>query len=98
MVKKMNKNEEMYSSWQGDVDSQSEKVKIGQKVEEISLNQLKGFKNHPFKVETNTALFELMQNIIYNTKTGSFEVNSKLSPQGIRNAESRLVNIHSASL
>ena len=63
MVKKMSKNEEMYSSWQGDLDSQSEKVKIGQKVEEISLNQLKGFKNHPFKVETNTALFELMQSI-----------------------------------
>ena len=63
MVKKMSKNEEMYSSWQGDLDSQSEKVKIGQKVEEISLNQLNGFKNHPFKVETNTALFELMQSI-----------------------------------
>lgn len=51
----------MYSSWQGDPKTQSEKVRNRQKVEELSLNQLKGFKNHTFKVETNTALFELMQ-------------------------------------
>ena len=29
----------------------------------MQLNKLYGFKNHPFKVETNTALFKLMRSI-----------------------------------
>ncbi len=33
------------------------------KIEYLSLNQLVDFKNHPFKVEMNTELFELMQSI-----------------------------------
>lgn len=56
----------MYSSWQGDSELQSEKVKNTQEIENIGVNQLKGFKNHPFKVETNRELFELMQSIERN--------------------------------
>lgn len=33
------------------------------KIQYLSLNQLADFKNHPFKVEMNTELFELMQSI-----------------------------------
>ena len=33
------------------------------KIQYLSLNQLVDFKNHPFKVEMNTELFELMQSI-----------------------------------
>ena len=32
-------------------------------IKNLSLNQLVNFKDHPFKVETNTELFELMQSI-----------------------------------
>ena len=59
----MSKKEEMYSSWQGDSELQSEKVNNMLEIEQIGLNELKGFKNHPFKVETNQELFELMQSI-----------------------------------
>jgi ParB-like partition proteins len=59
----MSKKEEMYSSWQGDSELQSEKVNNMLEIEQIGLNELKGFKNHPFKVETNRELFELMQSI-----------------------------------
>lgn len=37
----MSENEEIYSSWQGALASQSDKVKIGQKVEEIIKNPKK---------------------------------------------------------
>ena len=33
------------------------------KIQYLPLNQLADFKNHPFKVEMNTELFELMQSI-----------------------------------
>ena len=33
------------------------------KIQYLSLNQLVDFKNHPFKIEMNTELFELMQSI-----------------------------------
>lgn len=59
----MSKKEEMYSSWQGDSELKSENVNNMLEIEQIELNQLKGFKNHPFKVETNRELFELMQSI-----------------------------------
>ncbi len=59
----MNKNEEMYSSWQDNHETESETVKNDQKITIVQLNKLSGFKNHPFKVETNTELFELMQSI-----------------------------------
>jgi ParB family chromosome partitioning protein len=59
----MSKKEEMYSSWQGDSELQSEKVNNMLEIEQIGINELKGFKNHPFKVETNRELFELMQSI-----------------------------------
>lgn len=59
----MGKNEEMHSFRQADPETQMEKVKNIHEIEIIQLNQLKGFKNHPFKVEINTELFELMQSI-----------------------------------
>lgn len=59
----MNKNEEMYSSWQDNHETESETVKNDQKITIVHLNKLTGFKNHPFKVETNTELFELMRSI-----------------------------------
>jgi ParB family chromosome partitioning protein len=40
-----------------DKDIKHEKIAV------IPLNQLKDFKNRPFKVELNTVLFELMQSI-----------------------------------
>ncbi len=59
----MNKNEEMYSSWQDNHETESETVRNDQKITIVQLNKLTGFKNHPFKVETNTELFELMKSI-----------------------------------
>ncbi|WP_328587257.1 ParB/RepB/Spo0J family partition protein [Clostridium sp. Marseille-P2415] len=56
-------NEEMCSSWQANDDTESKTVKNDQKIVIMQLNKLSGFKNHPFKVETNTALFELMRSI-----------------------------------
>lgn len=60
---KVSKIEEMYSSWQAAPETQREKVKDMHEIAIVQLNQLKGFKNHPFKVEINTELFELMQSI-----------------------------------
>lgn len=45
------------------VVTESEKNKPLDEIKYIGLNQLNNFKNHPFKVETNTELFELMQSI-----------------------------------
>lgn len=59
----MKENEEMYSSWQANYDTESETIKNDQKIVLMQLNKLSGFKNHPFKVENNTALFELMRSI-----------------------------------
>lgn len=59
----MSQNVEMYSSWQGNYDNQSEMIENEQKITIVPLNKLSGFKNHPFRVETNTELFELMKSI-----------------------------------
>ena len=59
----MEEKEEMYSSWQANYDTESDTVKNDQEIVSIQLKNLSGFKNHPFKVEINTALFELMQSI-----------------------------------
>ena len=53
----------MCSNWQGDQGIESDKDNKYEKIAVIPLNQLKDFKNHPFKVELNTELFELMQSI-----------------------------------
>lgn len=53
----------MCSNWQGDQGIESDKDNKHEKIAVIPLNQLKDFKNHPFKVELNTELFELMQSI-----------------------------------
>ena len=41
----------------------SKKNTFNGKIQYLSLNQLVDFKNHPFKVEMNTELFELIQSI-----------------------------------
>ena len=53
----------MCSNWQGDQGIESDKDNKHEKIAVIPLNQLIDFKNHPFKVELNTELFELMQSI-----------------------------------
>ena len=53
----------MCSNWQGDQGIESDKDNKHEKIAVIPLKQLKDFKNHPFKVELNTELFELMQSI-----------------------------------
>ncbi len=59
----MEEENSMYSNWQGDQGIDSAKDNRNEKIALIPLKQLKDFKNHPFKVELNTELFELMQSI-----------------------------------
>jgi len=59
----MEEENSMYSNWQGDQGIDSDKDNRNEKIAVIPLKQLKDFKNHPFKVELNTELFELMQSI-----------------------------------
>ncbi|SEV84666.1 ParB/RepB/Spo0J family partition protein [[Clostridium] fimetarium] len=59
----MEEENSMCSNWQGDQGIESDKDNKHEKIAVIPLNQLKNFKNHPFKVELNTELFELMQSI-----------------------------------
>ena len=59
----MEEKNSMCSNWQGDQGIESDKDNKHEKIAVIPLNQLKNFKNHPFKVELNTELFELMQSI-----------------------------------
>ena len=59
----MEEKNSMCSNWQGDQGIESDKDNKHEKIAVIPLNQLKDFKNHPFKVEQNTELFELMQSI-----------------------------------
>lgn len=60
---------DMGAKMQGYSSSQEEIVTEGKtntqvdEIKNLSLNQLVNFKDHPFKVETNTELFELMQSI-----------------------------------
>ena len=42
---------------ESNTNTQKDEIKI------LRLNQLVNFKEHPFKIETNTELFELMQSI-----------------------------------
>jgi ParB family chromosome partitioning protein len=62
-VRKSEEKKEMCSSWQEDYDTVSEMVKSEQEIVKIKLNKLSDFKNHPFKVEYNAELFELMKSI-----------------------------------
>lgn len=59
----MEEKNSMCSNWQGDQGIESDKDNKHEKIAVIPLNQLKDFKDHPFKVELNTELFELMQSI-----------------------------------
>ena len=59
----MEEKNSMCSNWQEDQGIDSNKDKKHEKIAVIPLKQLKDFKNHPFKVELNTELFELMQSI-----------------------------------
>jgi len=45
-VRQVNKNEEMYSSWQDNHETESETVKNDQKITIVQLNKLSGFKNN----------------------------------------------------
>ncbi|WP_310603710.1 ParB/RepB/Spo0J family partition protein [Anaerosporobacter sp.] len=51
------------SSSQEEVQMESNTNTQVDEIKKLKLNQLVNFKNHPFKVETNTELFELMQSI-----------------------------------
>lgn len=51
------------SSIEGKNGGESMKNNYEGRIQCLQLNQLVDFKDHPFKVETDTALFELMQSI-----------------------------------
>ena len=51
------------SSTVHDKDIQSKKNNFEGKIQYLSIDELEDFKNHPFKVEMNMELFELMQSI-----------------------------------
>lgn len=51
------------SSIEGKNGGESMKNNYEGRIQCLKLNQLVDFKDHPFKVETDTALFELMQSI-----------------------------------
>ncbi len=52
-----------YSSSQEEVVTEGNTNTQVDEIKNLKLNQLINFKDHPFKVETNTELFELMQSI-----------------------------------
>jgi ParB family chromosome partitioning protein len=52
-----------YSSSQEEVVTEGKTNTQVEEIKNLRLNQLVNFKDHPFKVETNTELFELMQSI-----------------------------------
>lgn len=52
-----------YSSLQEEVLTESNTNTQMDEIKILRLNQFVNFKDHPFKVETNTELFELMQSI-----------------------------------
>ena len=52
-----------YSSSQEEVVTEGKTNTQVDEIKNLRLNQLINFKDHPFKVETNTELFELMQSI-----------------------------------
>ena len=52
-----------YSSSQEEVQTEGNTNTQVDEIKNVRLNQLVNFKDHPFKVETNTELFELMQSI-----------------------------------
>lgn len=59
----MSEKKESYSLHSEEVETESRKNNLLDEVKNLSINQLVNFENHPFKVETNTELFELMQSI-----------------------------------
>ena len=52
-----------YSSSQEEIVTEGKTNTQVDEIKNLRLNQLVNFKDHPFKVETNTELFELMQSI-----------------------------------
>lgn len=52
-----------YSSSQEELVTEGNTNTQVDEIKNLRLNQLVNFKDHPFKVETNTELFELMQSI-----------------------------------
>lgn len=56
----MSEKKESYSLHSEEVETESKKNNLPDEVKNLSINQLVNFENHPFKVETNTELFELM--------------------------------------
>lgn len=60
---KMAEKKQGYSSTVQNKGVGSKKNTFDGKIQYLSLDQLVDFKNHPFKVEMNTELFELMQSI-----------------------------------
>lgn len=52
-----------YSSSQEEIVTEGKTNTQVDEIKNLKLNQLVNFKDHPFKVETNTELFELMQSI-----------------------------------
>ncbi len=59
----MKEKEQVYSSASVEDETKSQKNNSKDEVRNMGINQLVNFENHPFKVETNTELFELMQSI-----------------------------------
>lgn len=59
----MKEKEQVYSSASLEDGAKSQRNNSKDEVRNLEINQLVNFENHPFKVETNTELFELMQSI-----------------------------------
>ena len=59
----MGEKKKEYSSSREEVMIEGKTNTQVDEIKNLRLNQLVNFKDHPFKVETNTALFELMQSI-----------------------------------
>lgn len=59
----MDEKKQEYSSSREEVVTEGKMNTQVDEIKKLRLNQLVNFKDHPFKVETNTALFELMQSI-----------------------------------
>ncbi|WP_228370443.1 ParB/RepB/Spo0J family partition protein [Gottschalkia acidurici] len=63
VISGMGRKMKEYSSSQEEVVIEGKTNTQVDKIKNLRLNQLVNFKDHPFKVETNTELFELMQSI-----------------------------------
>lgn len=63
VVSDMGAKMQEYSSSQEEIVTEGKTNTQVDEIKNLRLNQLVNFKDHPFKVETNTELFELMQSI-----------------------------------